>query len=215
MAVAHTRPARRRRRPEEAEREILDAAEDLLRGGRFSALTVDELMSRTGLSRASFYVYFRDRHHLIMRLTDRIGGELFAMSDRWLRGSGDPLEDARAAVEGVAAVYAEHGPVLRAIADAATHDPQVERIYHELVERFVVATARRIREDIASGRIEPLDPGETAKALVWMNERYLTEKLGRLPQEPVDRVVETLWSIWVRALYGHLAVERRPRPAAG
>jgi AcrR family transcriptional regulator len=202
MTATRTRPTRRRRRPEEAEREILDAAEDLLRGGRFSALTVDELMSRTGLSRASFYVYFRDRHHLIMRLTERIGGELFEMSDRWLRGSGDPLEDARAAVEGVAAVYVEHGPVLRAIADAASHDPQVESIYHGLVQRFIDATTERIEKELTSGHIQHLDPRETARALVWMNERYLIETLGRVPQDPVDQVVETLWRIWVRALYG-------------
>jgi TetR/AcrR family transcriptional regulator, ethionamide resistance regulator len=202
VTVTRTGPVRRRRRPEEAEREILDAAEELLRGNRFSALTVDDLMSRTGLSRASFYVYFRDRHHLIMRLTDRIGGELFEMSDRWLRGSGDPLEDARAAVEGVAAVYAEHGPVLRAIADAASDDRAVEAIYHGLVQRFIDATAKRIQEEIVNGRINPLDPVETAKALVWMNERYLTHSLGRLPQDSVDRVVQTLWAIWVRALYG-------------
>jgi TetR/AcrR family transcriptional regulator, ethionamide resistance regulator len=201
VAVVKTGSTRRRRRPEEAEREILDAAEELLRGGRFSALTVDALMSRTGLSRASFYVYFRDRHHLIMRLTDRIGGELFGMSERWLRGSGDPIEDARAAVEGVAVVYAEHGPVLRAIADAASHDPEVEAIYHGLIERFVTATMRRIEEEIATGRIKPLNPRETARTLVWMNERYLLETLGHVPQEPVDRVVETLWTVWVRALY--------------
>jgi AcrR family transcriptional regulator len=201
MAGVRTGSARRRRRPEEAEREILDAAEELLRGARFSALTVDELMSRTGLSRASFYVYFRDRHHLIMRLTDRIGGELFEMSERWLHGSGDPVEDARAAVEGIAVVYAQHGPVLRAIAEAASHDQDVEAIYHGLIERFVVATTRRIEEEIGTGRIKPLNARETARSLVWMNERYLLETLGSLPAEPVDGVVETLWTIWVRALY--------------
>jgi AcrR family transcriptional regulator len=201
MAGVKTGSPRRRRRPEEAEREILDAAEALLREARFSALTVDELMSRTGLSRASFYVYFRDRHHLIMRLTERIGGELFEMSDRWLRGSGDPVEDARAAVEGVTVVYGQHGPVLRAIAEAASHDAEVEAIYHDLIDRFVVATATRIEEEIANGRIKPLNPYQTSRALVWMNERYLLETLGRTPQEPVDRVVETLWTVWVRALY--------------
>jgi TetR/AcrR family transcriptional regulator, ethionamide resistance regulator len=201
MAGVKTGSPRRRRRPEEAEREILDAAEALLREARFSALTVDELMSRTGLSRASFYVYFRDRHHLIMRLTERIGGELFEMSDRWLRGSGDPIEDARAAVEGVTIVYGQHGPVLRAIAEAASHDPEVESIYHGLIDRFVDATTTRIEEEIANGRIRPLNPHETSRTLVWMNERYLLETLGRIPQEPVDRVVETLWTVWVRALY--------------
>jgi AcrR family transcriptional regulator len=201
MGGVKTGAARRRRRPEEAEREILDAAEELLREARFSALTVDELMSRTGLSRASFYVYFRDRHHLIMRLTDRIGGELFEMSERWLRGSGDPVEDARAAIEGVTTVYAQHGPVLRAIAEAASHDQEVESIYHDLIERFVVATATRIEDEITRGRIKPLNPRETSRTLVWMNERYLLETLGRIPQEPVDRVVEALWMVWVRALY--------------
>jgi hypothetical protein len=136
-----------------------------------------------------------------MRLTDRIGGELFEMSERWLGGSGDPIEDARAALEGVAVVYAQHGPVLRAIAEAASHDPEVEAIYHGLIERFVVATTRRIEDDMARGRINSLNAHETARTLVWMNERYLLETLGRLPQEPLDRVVETLWAVWVRALY--------------
>ena len=203
MAGVRTGSVRRRRRPEEAEREILDAAEELLRGGRFSALTVDELMSRTGLSRASFYVYFRDRHHLIMRLTDRIGGELFEMSERWLRGSGDPIEDARAAVEGVTAVYAEHGPVLRALADAAADDPEVERVYGGLVQSFVDVTARHIEAEIEAGRVLPLDPTETARALVWMMERYLNRTLGRVPSDtPHETVVKTLTTIWTRVLYG-------------
>jgi hypothetical protein len=35
-----------------------------------------------------------------------------------------------------------------------------------------------------------------------MSERYLTETLGRLPQEAPEKVVETLARIWVRTLYG-------------
>jgi hypothetical protein len=34
-----------------------------------------------------------------------------------------------------------------------------------------------------------------------MNERYLTEMLGRTPPAPLDVVVQTLWTIWVRVLY--------------
>jgi TetR/AcrR family transcriptional regulator, ethionamide resistance regulator len=200
-APSATPRKRRRRSPELAEREILDAAEAFLRERAFRELTVDEVMARTTLSRPSFYVYFRDRHQLILRLVDRIGAELFAMADRWLEGHQDPRADARAAIEGVAAVYAEHGPVLRAIADASCYDPEVEAIYRALVQRFIDATAKRIGEDLAAGQIEPLDAPETARALVWMNERYLTESLGRPSPEPLATVVETLWTIWVRALY--------------
>src|SRR3712207_7576997 len=99
-AVTPTQPPRRRRRsPEEAEREIIAAAESLLRERPFRELTVDEVMRRTGLSRPSFYVYFRDRHHLVLRVVERIGGELFTMSERWFRGAEPGPEAIRAALQ--------------------------------------------------------------------------------------------------------------------
>ena len=192
---------RRRRSPESAEREILDAAESFLRERPFRDLTVDEVMARTTLSRPSFYVYFRDRHHLAVRLVEGIGGELFDQADRWLQGTGDPRGDIREALSGVAAVYAKHGLVLRAIADASGHDPEVEEIYHGLIERFVEASAASIERDTKTGLVTGLDPQATAAALVWMTERYLLQSLGRLPKQPVEKVVEALWTIWVRTLY--------------
>jgi TetR/AcrR family transcriptional regulator, ethionamide resistance regulator len=196
------RAPRRRRAPEVAEREIIAAAESFLRERPFRELTVDEVMRRTDLSRPSFYVYFRDRHQLVLRVVAQIRSELFAMSERWYRGDGDGRQLARDAAQGIVAVFAEHGRVLRALGDAAADDPEVEAAYEALVESFVIATARHIEAEIAAGRILPLDPGETAKALVWMMERYLSLSLGREPTTPPDIVVETLATIWGRVLYG-------------
>jgi AcrR family transcriptional regulator len=163
---------------------------------------VDEVMARTTLSRPSFYVYFRDRHHLAVRLVEGIGEALFAMSNLWLKGDdGDPREDIRESLRGVVDVWAEHGLVLHAIADASGHDPEVERVYHGLIEQFVVATTERIKRDVAAGRTPPVDPGPTASALVWMTERYMLMTLGRLPQERVETALETLATIWTRTLY--------------
>ena len=196
-------PARRRRRtPEVAEREIIAAAETLLRERPFRELTVDEVMRRTDLSRPSFYVYFRDRHHLVLRVVEHLGAELFAMSDRWLRGTGEGPQLAREALQGVVEVYAGHGPVMRALADAAADDTGVEEAYSAIVQGFVDATARHIEEEIAAGRILPLDAGETARALVWMMERYLNLSFGSEPATPPQPVAETLITIWTRVLYG-------------
>ena len=194
---------RRRRTPEVAEAEIVAAAEALLRERPFRELTVDEVMRRTDLSRPSFYVYFRDRHHLILRVVEHLGNELRTMSQRWYTGSGDGPAQAREAMEGIVDVFAEHGPVLRALADAAADDPEVERVYGGLVQSFVDATRKHIDAEIAAGRVEPLDAGETARALVWMMERYLNRSLGRQPFEtPRETVAETLTTIWTRVLYG-------------
>ena len=196
-------PRRRRRRtPEVAEQEIIVAAESLLRERPFRELTVDEVMRRTDLSRPSFYVYFRDRHHLVLRVVEHIGAELFTMADRWFKGEGDGPALAREATEGIVAVFAEHGPVLRALADAAADDPGVEIVYSELVQSFINATSEHIQNEIEAGRILPLHARETATALVWMNERYLTLSLGREPAADRAVVASTLETIWSRVLYG-------------
>src|SRR3954469_9377949 len=191
------RAPRRRRTPEVAEREIVVAAESFLRERPFRELTVDEVMRRTDLSRPSFYVYFRDRHELVLRVVEHLGGEVFTMSARWSSadGDGDGGRLAREAIEGIVGVFAEHGPVLRALADAAVHDHDVEQAYSSLVQTFVDVTARHIGEEISAGGILPLDAAETAKALVWMMERYLNLSLAREPITPEPVVAETLATI--------------------
>src|SRR4051812_35874611 len=193
---------RRRRTPEVAEGEIVAAAETLLRERPFRELTVDELMRRTELSRPSFYVYFRDRHDLILRVVEHIGRELRTMAGRWYTGAGDGPAQAREAMEGIVDVYGEHGPVLRALADAAADDREVERVYAALVQSFVDATERHIEAEMEAGRVLPLDAHETACALVWMMERYLNLSLGRVPHAPRETVARTLTTIWTRVLYG-------------
>src|SRR6476469_6261787 len=189
---------RRRRSPAEAEQAILEAAERLLRSRPRRELTMDEVMAGTSLSRPAFYVYFRDRHDLVLRLIQSIGVELFEMADRWLTGG-----DLRAGVEGVVAVYAKHGRVLRAISDAAVDDPDVEEAYHGLVQRFIDATADHIRSEQRGGRAEGMTARRTAAALVWMNERYLSMCLGGgAARQPKPReVADTLHQIWTRTIY--------------
>ena len=70
--------------PKESEREILVAAEEFLRERPFREMTVDAVMSRTGLKRPAFYVHFRDRHDLALRVVEQLGMEIGEMVDRWL-----------------------------------------------------------------------------------------------------------------------------------
>jgi TetR/AcrR family transcriptional regulator, ethionamide resistance regulator len=194
---------RRRRSPEVAEREIIAAAEELLRERPFRDLTVDEVMRRTELSRPSFYVYFKDRHQLVLRVAERFGEEMLSLSGRWFEANGPGgAATFREALEGTVAVYEQHGAVLHALADAATVDPDVERTYDSIMQTFVDATAAHIEAEIEAGMILPLDARETARALCLMNDRYLLAALGRTRTVAPETVVETLATIWTRTLYG-------------
>ena len=204
--------ARRRRRPEEAERAILSAARSFLEKHPFREMTVEGVMARTGLSRPAFYAYFRDRYDLVTRLLDGIGGLLFAMDRRWLVGVEEGRNEAREVLadtlRGGAETFLRYGPVLRAISDAASQDIRVEEVYrHGLIERLIVSVAARIERDVGTGLSSgDLDPEETARALVLMTERYLLDVFGRPEHRPsrarAQAVVEALVTVWVRTLYG-------------
>jgi AcrR family transcriptional regulator len=202
MAARSLQRQQNRRRRADTEQQILEVTADLLRSRRFSELCVDDVASGAGLARTAFYRYFSDLHAVLVRLLGDITHDLFAASERWLASDADPAVTLRTALSGVAELYVQHGPLLRALADAASQDEELDVVYQGLVQSFVVAVADRIRRDEAQGRTVGLDPQETARALVWMIERYLVETYGRGEPHELERVVDTLHAIWVRALYG-------------
>ena len=193
---------RRRRSPEVAEQEIMDAAEALLRERPFRDLTVDEVMRRTDLSRPSFYVYFRDRHHLVLKVVERLQAQSAAMADIWYQAQGRGQDVIREATAGVVAVFERHGAVLEALADAAADDPEVEAVHRRVLNFFIEATARHIEAEIEAGHMMPCNAWETARALSIMNDRYMVTVLGRNPTVAPEVVVDTIVTIWTRTLYG-------------
>jgi len=201
MSVKET-TRRRRRSPQEAKQEIITAAESLLHERPFCELTVDELMRRTGLSRPSFYVYFNDRHHLVLSVVQHLEAELRDVSDAWYRSAEQGAKLVESAVRGVVGVYERHGPVLRALAGAAADDPGVEEVYDGLVQRFVDATAEHIERELEAGTITGLEARLTATALIHMNERYLAVSLGKRPYADPEDVIRTVTAVWTRTLYG-------------
>jgi TetR/AcrR family transcriptional regulator, ethionamide resistance regulator len=206
------RPARRRRRPEEAERAILAAARSFLERNAFREMTVERVMARTGLSRPAFYAYFRDRYELVARVLEGIGGLLFAVDRRWLAGAEESREEARLvladALRRGAETFVRYGPVLRAISEAASQDERLEEVYrYGLIERLIGSVAARVERDRKRGLApKGVDPEEMARALVLMTERYLLDAFGkpedRPSREKTEAVVETLVAVWASTLYG-------------
>src|SRR4051794_25504529 len=128
-----TTTKRIRRAPSDAEREILDAAESVLAEHRFRALSVDELMRRTGMTRSSFYHYFRSLDAVVIALMRRVQGEMMEGAAPWLQAGedDDPLEAAERAIRASAEIYARHGPVLAAIHEASFHYDAVRTAWRE------------------------------------------------------------------------------------
>lgn len=199
MTTSRRRP---KHDPKESEREILEAAEQFLSEHHFRDLNIDEVMRRTGLKRPAFYVHFRDKNDLTLRLVQNISKELFDIADRWLAGTNHQEDLRRALVDSVN-VYVEHGRLLRAFVEAASGDERVDRVYRGLIQDFITAAAQHIKAEQLAGKIKKdVEVEETAKALIWLEERYLSETFGHASQVQPEIVIQVLQNIWISTLYG-------------
>ncbi|HEX4219212.1 MAG TPA: TetR/AcrR family transcriptional regulator [Acidimicrobiales bacterium] len=196
--------ANQRARRHSARLRILDTTKALLADHPWSEVSIQDIMSASGVSRTSFYRHFDDGQHLLLTLLEEVGHRTGAPAEKWLGATGDPVEALRAAVAELVSVYETHGPILQAIAEAAAQDSEIDAVYHQVAEGFVQTVAARIVIDVNAGASEVGDATETARALVWMSERYLAESLGRKPHSDLATVRTTMFEIWTRAVYGKL-----------
>jgi TetR/AcrR family transcriptional regulator, ethionamide resistance regulator len=197
--VAHREgPATAKRAQVQAD--VLRATEELLASGSsYADLNVERIAKAAGISRTAFYFYFRDKRDLLMRLAGDVTELLYAQADIWFSGDGDPEQEIREALTRIAALYREHGVLIRAIVEVSTYEEDIATFWRGLLQRFVDATARRIQEEA------PLDPDAavaTAFALTWMVERTFYQQLVQDEPLPTERVVSAIVGIYRGTVYG-------------
>ncbi|MBV8789461.1 MAG: TetR/AcrR family transcriptional regulator [Mycobacterium sp.] len=194
----------REQRREQMERRLLDATERLMReGASFTELSVDRLSGEAGISRASFYIYFEDKGHLLRRLAGQVFGDLADAAQRWwsVAGRRDP-DDVRDAMTNIIASYRRHQAVLIALNEMAAYDPLTAETYRNLLTGISQRMTRVIEDGQADGSIHAgLPAPTTASALTWMVERACQQNLPQNPPDYDSELAATLAEIIWRTLY--------------
>jgi len=193
--------SKRQERREQIERQLLEATERLMAAGAsFTELSVDKLATDAGISRASFYIYFEDKGHLLRNLAGQVFADLADAGDRWwsVAQRRDPA-DAKAAIAAIVAGYRRHQPLLVALSEMAGYDPQVGTAYREILTAISARVAAVIEQGQADGSIRlGLSAATAAKALTWMTERTTQQILPGSPisydPEVTDTLVEIIWA---------------------
>ncbi len=194
----------RQQRRAQLERRLLDATERLMRdGASFTELSVDRLSTEAGISRASFYIYFEHKGHLLRCLARQVFGDLATDAERWwgVAWRHDP-DDVRAALAGIIESYRRHQPVLVALNEMAAYDPPTTQTYRDLLTAISERMTRVIEDGQADGSIRAeLPAATTASALVWMVERACQQNLPVKPRDYDAELATTLAEIVWGALY--------------
>jgi AcrR family transcriptional regulator len=161
-----------RKRREASSNQILAATRRLLAaGGPVARLSVERIVAEAGVSRATFYVCFPDKHAVIATLAEEAlswRGEIHAevLSDPAL--THDRLDGMMRAI---VSHWQHNRPVLAAIIELAEHDPAMREPWRAAVNQIAEQAAEQFHTRWAASPDQPPDPDTMAAAFTWMLER--------------------------------------------
>ena len=182
---------------------ILHALRELLSEHTFDALSVAEIISAAGVSRASFYFYFPSKQAALAELVHRAVGAGHQAAEPWVRAQASPPEALRAGIEAGAALWLDNAAVLRAVVESWASDAQLRKLWLTQMATFTDATIARIEADPETmARLDGVNVRALAAALTWTGERlYYLAACGVPPFDDRAVLVDTLAHIWMSALY--------------
>ena len=196
---SHSSRAQRR---EDVRDRLLAVVEELLgQGESYTELSVERLVSDAGISRSTFYVYFKG--DLLRAWFTEIEAELEkAARDWWALDSSSRREDLRAALGKVVKAYRPHTTLMAAMYDAAAYDPGVRELVETMMSGNIAGLRKHIRAGQKEGFVDPdLPPQQTAQWLTWMAERGLHQLVRIAGDAELERLIDAYTAIVWNTLY--------------
>ncbi|MGH2584696.1 MAG: TetR/AcrR family transcriptional regulator [Dehalococcoidia bacterium] len=185
---------------------LLRAAGELIGSRGYHDVTVDDIRRAAGVSRATFYFYFRNKSHIFMKLSDSVMNEMYEVA-----GQHYPEKDeySRIILANIAylSVWARRTKIIGEFFALSLVDGEIREIYSRHRRRFEDRIAGRLSRLVESNRIPPCDPVLLAAALSSMVEFFAFRFFATHEEISVERysfndAVALLSESWYRAVYG-------------
>jgi AcrR family transcriptional regulator len=173
---------------------------------------VDDLARGAGISRPTFYFYFRSKDAVLLSLLDRVIAEADrANAEAFAARSGDRRQDWRNGIRAYFETFRTHRGVTVAAAEARITNAEVRDLWAGGFQRWVDHCAEVIAAERSRGFAPPGPPArDLAIVLTSMNERALHGTFsGDGPAVAEDDVVDVLLDVWLTAIY------HTPNPPGG
>lgn len=196
-------PGRERQRAATIRRATAAAEALLVEGVPFSDLSVEQVISRAGIARSTFYAHFDDLGHLLRALGEGVVGDVVNAARAWMGlEDGVSREKLRSAIDGIIKTYRKRQRLLAALAEASTSDPVVREEFHSMFAAGHAELTKHIERGQAAGFVRAeVDSAPTAGWIVWMVERGLYQQVRVAKPRMIGRHVDALTDIIWQTLY--------------
>jgi AcrR family transcriptional regulator len=179
MLTAEEIDARRHEaRKRELVERILPMVEELLEAaGGYVHLKVEDILQNAGMSRSTFYRYFKDKNELLLALSVPALQEIRSAALRtWQLGPEVSFSQFEAELYQTMEAYRPHVALMSALVEVATYDPRVKELFSGFFEELRAAIADDIRQEQKRGLVRRgIDPNAAAGWITWMAERGMNQ----------------------------------------
>lgn len=156
-----------RTKPDDTRARIMETAETLFRRMGFAKTAVADIAAELGMSPANIYRFFSSKHAIVEAICQRALAELEQEAWAVARSPGPASHRIEQLVMAIVNYHKDNFLSERRVYDmvlvAIEHSWDVIRAHKEVVRSI---TERILREGIAAGEFEPVDPRETSKLIL-------------------------------------------------
>ena len=195
---------RQQARREELVEQLLPIVEDLLdRPTSYLELPLEEIISRAGLGRSTFYRYFTDKNDLLLAISEpALDDILRAALGPWELGPTVTRAQLVKAMQTTVDSYRPHIALMNAMVEVSAYDARVKEKFLAGFGAAHAGIAERIAQGQADGYIRAdVDADETAGWLTWMAERGMYQLVAHANNAKRDRLVDNFAGILWYAIY--------------
>lgn len=184
----------------------------LEKGNAFGSLTVEQLAAEAGMARATFYLHFRDKGELVLRLMGQLTDEIIASAGVWFENAENAdRRDIERALHGIVGTFRRHRAIVAAINDTAPYDPAVAALYQQMMDRLCDQSRRAIATVKKQGKAHAQATPDVGTILTWAVDLYCARFIDRYPGAALDELVKSLAHICASAIFAPES-RRRSRP---
>ena len=173
----------RHRSGEETRASLLAAARKIGSKTPFSRITVEQLTDAAETSRATFYLYFKNKDEIYLELARETCDLLYGAAG-CASGEHEPRDAIELALRGYVSAFVANADVMHLLYTVARADDRFGSLLSVVRSRFHERIERALVQGIADGVFRPLDAPLAARALGGMVESFCVRQVFQ--NEPAD-----------------------------
>ncbi|MFC1919289.1 TetR/AcrR family transcriptional regulator [Chloroflexota bacterium] len=145
----------------------MDAALDVLAQSGYSQASVQDIVTRSGTSKGSFYFHFPSKETMVEALLNQMSDKLIKKIQRSIEQQPTPLHRVAAGIDMLMATFSRQRKVAQVLLlNIMGHGQSTDRKFLPIRDRFAELIKRELDTAVSQGQIAPVDTALVAR--IWL-----------------------------------------------